>query len=136
MNLASGPATGVRCIRRYVVSEYVITRLYGIPLHSQKRAENWPEISLPHKAGRMFHGGALPCLSTIKICCVRQLENPTIACRNDKNLLCALDLSKFIHSFIFTCFRRVTLQQSWFSRGPPLKRKKILIQGKIQLDNK
>ena len=25
--------------------------------------------------------------------------------------------------FIFTFFRRVTLQQSWFSRGPPLKGK-------------
>ena len=29
-----------------------------------------------------------------------------------------------IISFIFTCFRRVTLQQSWFSGGPPSKRKK------------
>ena len=27
--------------------------------------------------------------------------------------------------FIFTSFRRVTLQFSWFSRGPPLKRKNI-----------
>ena len=28
--------------------------------------------------------------------------------------------------FIFISFRRVTLQQSWFSRGPPLKRKKYV----------
>ena len=65
-----------------------------------------------------------------KICCVQQLENPTMACRNDENLLCALDLSKFIHSFIFTCFRRATLQQSWFSRGPLLKRKRYIYKVK------
>ena len=29
-------------------------------------------------------------LATIKVCCVRQLEKTKIACRNDKNLLCAL----------------------------------------------
>ena len=27
--------------------------------------------------------------------------------------------------FIFTFYRRVTLQHSWFSRGPPLKRTNI-----------
>ena len=36
--------------------------------------------------------------------------------------------------FIFTSFRRVTLQQSWFSRGPHLKRKKICIQ--LKYNNK
>ena len=34
--------------------------------------------------------------------------------------------------FNFTSFRRVTLQQSWFSRGPPLKRKKNMYTAKIQ----
>ena len=51
-------------------------------------------MSFLRSARRIFHGAALQALylSTIKICCVRQLENPTIACRNDKNLLCALGL--------------------------------------------
>ena len=40
----------------------------------------------------MFHGGALQklLLATIKVCCVRHLEKANIACRSDKNLLCAL----------------------------------------------
>ena len=44
----------------------------------------------------MFHGGALQklFLATIKVCCVRQLEKTEIACRNDKNLLCALGLTQ------------------------------------------
>ena len=42
----------------------------------------------------MFHGGALQklFLTTIKVCCVRELEKTKIACRGDKNLLCALGL--------------------------------------------
>ena len=35
-----------------------------------------------------------------------------------------------IISFIFTCFRRFTLQQSWFSMGPHLKRKKYIYKVK------
>ena len=43
----------------------------------------------------MFHGGELQklFLATMKVCCVRQLEKTKIACRNDKNLLCALGLT-------------------------------------------
>ena len=37
--------------------------------------------------------------------------------------------SPFI-SFIFTCFKRFTLQQSWFSRGPPSKGKKYIYKVK------
>ena len=46
-------------------------------------------------------------------------------------------LNTLVHSFIhFYIFRRVTLQQNWFSRGSSLKRKKMHIQGKIQPYNK
>ena len=42
---------------------------------------------------------------------------------------CLLDMLQRFISFhvIFTFFRRVIPQQSWFSRGPPLKQKKIYI---------
>ena len=33
---------------------------------------------------------------------------------------------KYIHSFFFTSFWRVTLQHCWFSRGPPLKEKQYI----------
>ena len=38
---------------------------------------------------------------------------------------CTLSFHFISFHFIFTSFRRVTLQHSWFSRGPPLKRKNI-----------
>ena len=57
-------------------------------------------ISFLRSAWRIFHGGAFQALylSTIKICYVRQLEIPTIACRNDKNLLCAVGFKPSAHS--------------------------------------
>ena len=43
---------------------------------------------------------------------------------SEPRFLCTVGTFIVFHfTFIFTCFRRATLQQSWFSRGPPLREK-------------
>ena len=48
----------------------------------------------------------------------------------DRRIMEQVEIKIETFHFIFTYFRRVILQQSWFSRGHPIKRKKYIYKAK------